>query len=54
MENFKLELAEASLTDIKELVKKYPNDSDLGKHIRSYFRNLPDVIKEFKEEINKK
>lgn len=53
MENLKLELVEAALTDIKELVKKYPNDMDLGKHVRSYFLNLPEAIEEFKEEIDK-
>jgi hypothetical protein len=51
--NLKLELAEAALADIKNLVKEYPNDMDLGKHVRSYFLNLPEVIKEFKEEIDK-
>ena len=53
MENLKLELVEAALTDIKELVKNYTNDMDLGKQVRSYFLNLPEVVKEFKEEIDK-
>jgi hypothetical protein len=51
--NLKLELAEAALADIKNLVKEYSNDMDLGKYVRSYFLNLPEVIKEFKEEIDK-
>lgn len=48
------ELLEAALMDIKNLVKEYPNDMDLGKHIRSYFNNLPELIKNFKEELDKK
>ncbi len=38
------ELLEAALLDIKNLVKKYPNDMDLGKHIRSYFCELPELL----------
>lgn len=53
MENLKLELLEAVLIDIKNLIKENPNDMDLGKQVRSYFLNLPEVIKEFKEEIDK-
>lgn len=53
MKNLKLELSEAALADIKNLVKEYPNDMDLGKRVRSYFLNLPEVVKEFKEEIDK-
>ena len=51
MKNLQLELAEATLADIKELVKNYPNDMDLGKHIRSYFLNLPELLEKFREEI---
>jgi hypothetical protein len=52
MKNLQLELAEATLTDIKELVKKYPNDMDLGKHVRSYFLNLPELLEKLSEEIS--
>jgi hypothetical protein len=52
MKNIRLELVEAALTDIKNLVKSNPNDMDLGKKVRSYFLNLPDVIDDFKKEIN--
>ena len=52
MKNMKLELVEAALTDIKNLVKANPNDMDLGKKVRSYFLNLPEVIDDFKKEIN--
>jgi len=51
--NLKLELSEAALADIKNLVKEYPNDMDLGKRVRSYFNNLPEVINNFKEELDK-
>lgn len=51
MKNLQLELAEATLADIKELVKNHPNDMDLGKHIRSYFLNLPELLEKFREEI---
>ena len=47
------ELFEAALIDIKKLVKEYPNDMDLGKRVRSYFNNLPEVINNFKEELDK-
>jgi hypothetical protein len=45
------ELLEAALLDIKNLVKKYPNDMDLGKHVRSYFRELPELLEKLKEEL---
>ena len=48
----KLELVEAVLTDIKKLIKENPNDMDLGKKVRSYFLNLPEVIDDFKKKIN--
>ena len=51
MENLKLQLVEAALADIKNLVKKYPNDMDLGKHVRSYFRELPELLENLKEEL---
>jgi hypothetical protein len=51
--NLKLELSEAALADIKKLVKENSNDMDLGKQVRNYFFNLPEVLKEFKEEIDK-
>lgn len=56
MKNLELELSQATLSDIKEMVKKYPNDMDLGKHVRSYFLNLPELLEKFREEItsNKK
>lgn len=51
MKNLELELSQATLSDIKEMVKKYPNDMDLGKHVRSYFLNLPELLEKFREEI---
>jgi len=48
----KNELLLAAINDIKTLVKENPNDMDLGKKVRSYFLNLPDVIDNFKKEIN--
>jgi hypothetical protein len=48
----KNELLLAAINDIKTLVKENPNDMDLGKKVRSYFLNLPDVIDDFKKEIN--
>ena len=53
MEKLKTELVEAVLADIKQIVKENPNDMDLGKKIRSYFVNLPELFEKLKEDINK-
>lgn len=52
MENMKLELMEALLADIKKLTKEYPNDMDLGKHVRAYFNQLPEFIEEQKKRFD--
>jgi len=52
MKNLEKELLEAALMDIKKLVKEYPNDMDLGKHVRSYFLNLPEMVENFREEFS--
>lgn len=49
----KEELLEAFLKDVKKIVANNPNDTDLGIAIRSYFNNLPEIIKNFKQEIDK-
>lgn len=54
MENLKSELLGATLEDIKNLVKKYPNDMDLGKMVRTYFRELPEVVKEQMKKFDEK
>lgn len=54
MENLKLDLVEAALLDIRELVKKYPNDMDLGKQVRNYFLNLPEMLEAQKKKIDEK
>ena len=46
------ELLEATLLDIKKLVSENPNDGDLGKKIRTYFNELPNLIENFKEKLN--
>jgi hypothetical protein len=46
------ELLEATLKDVKELIKQNPNDMDLGKKVRSYFLGLPELLEEFKSKIN--
>ena len=51
MKNLQLELAEATLADIKNLVKEYPNDMDLGKQVRNYFRELPELLENLREEL---
>ncbi len=48
------ELLEAALLDIKKLVKENPNDMDLGKKVRTYFLELPNIIEEFKNELDDK
>ncbi len=50
----KEEILEAFLKDVKKIVENNPNDTDLGKTLRSYFNNLPKVIEDFKQELNKK
>lgn len=47
------ELLEAALLDIKKIVKENPNDMELGKKVRGYFLQLPDVIKDFKNKVDK-
>ena len=54
MKNLHLELAEAALADIKNLVKEYPNDMDLGKRVRSYFSGLPELLETLKEKLDSK
>ena len=51
MKNLQLELAEATLADIKNLVKEYTNDMDLGKQVRNYFRELPELLENLREEL---
>lgn len=53
MENLKLQLLEATLMDIKTLVKENSNNMELGGKIRNYFNNLPEVINDFKDELDK-
>jgi hypothetical protein len=48
------ELLEAVLLDIKKLVKENPNDMDLGKKVRTYFLGLPNIIEEFKNQLDDK
>jgi hypothetical protein len=50
----KEEILEAFLKDVKKIVENNPNDTDLGKTLRIYFNNLPKVIEDFKQELNKK
>lgn len=47
------QLLEAALLDIKKLIIENPNDIDLGGKIRTYFKELPIQIDNFKEKINK-
>jgi DNA-binding PucR family transcriptional regulator len=47
------ELLEAFLKDIKKMVVDNPNDIDLGKTLRTYFNNLPELIKDFKQQLDK-
>ena len=53
MEKLQLELLEATINDIKQLVKDNPNDYDLGGKVRDYFINLPELIEQFKNNIDK-
>jgi hypothetical protein len=48
------ELLEATLKDVKELIKQNPNDMDLGKKVRTYFLGLPNIIEEFKNQLDDK
>ena len=52
MKNLQVELLEAALTDIKKLVKENPNDMDLGKQVRKYFNDLPELLEGFQNEID--
>jgi hypothetical protein len=47
------ELLEAFLKDVKKIIENNPNDTDLGIAMRSYFNSLPEIIKQFKQEIDK-
>lgn len=46
------DLLKAFLLDIAKMVKENPNDTDLGKTLRSYFLGLPNAILDFKTKID--
>jgi hypothetical protein len=45
-------LVSQTYLDIKKLVEENPNDGDLGKKIRTYFNESPNLIENVKEKLN--
>ena len=47
-----VELLEALIVDIRKMIGENPNDTDLGKKVRSYFLDLQTLMKEIKKDVN--